>query len=772
MSRLVDYEGPTNHPAIYLVGEAPGETEEYEGKPFVGGSGRILDKLLIDSGIYRKDCRIANVMRVRPPANNFAHFYVDKQCHIPKPELEEGRRYLIEDIKKCSPTVVVCMGNEALLTLFHHRGITDWRGSILWHRTLGVKVIPTIHPAMVMRMWEYLPLALFDFKRIKEESKFPEVRKVQRDFKTMPTFEEVSAWCTKLQNSKRICFDIETSPTTIPRLTAVGFADSPYSAICIPFTYAKGEQVIPYWASVEEELAVMRMIKEVLECENEKIAQNAQFDCTVLQVNVPGITVNNLVLDTMCGFHTLYPELPKSLATLCSIYTLQPYYKDMRTGVQEEFWKYNCLDTTVTFECAIQIEQELKEFGMWEFYNKYVHPLIPILTQLQIEGVKIDVPKLESAKTQLEGEALELQGKLNAAAGKDINVMSPKQLKEFLYGDLGLPPKYKRGENKETVNEEALEKLSQTHPSPIFELILGIRRRRKLVGTYLQGLAGPDGRARCSYLIGGDKDGVGGTETGRLSSRESIFGTGTNLQNIPKGICREVFVAEPGLVFVEADLSQAEARVVAYLSEEERLISLFERGGDIHKQNASWIFGVSIEEVTKEQRETAKSLVHASNYGIGPVTFAHHAGVSVGESKQLLAKYFDTFPRVRSWQLGIQSHLSKSRILVTPLGRKRMFFARWGDDLFRQAYAFVPQSTVSDILNLALIKFGIEWGAKPRLQVHDAFVVECREDSVEDCIKEIRMCFDIPIPIKGRVCRIPIEIKVGRNWQELKKVEV
>jgi DNA polymerase-1 len=220
----------------------------------------------------------------------------------------------------------------------------------------------------------------------------------------------------------------------------------------------------------------------------------------------------------------------------------------------------------------------------------------------------------------------------------------------------------------------------------------------------------------------------------------------------------------------KVDLSQAEARVVAYLAEEERLIELFEKGGDVHTKNASWIFNKSMEEVTKDERERAKRGVHALNYGMGPNLFAMLFGCSVSEGKRLSAKYFDTFPKIRSWHLGIQSQLGKSKIMVGPLGQKRIFFARWGEQLFRQAYAWGPQSTIAHLLNRALVRFK---EANPEvtvlLQVHDEF--DWQAPANFD-LEKVREAFDIPIQIKGKVCRIPIDIKCGSNWSELKKVEV
>lgn len=773
-TKVVEFEGRTNA-KIYIVGEAPGTNEELEGRPFVGGAGRLLDRLLMESGLVRRECRIGNVMRVRPPNNDFCYFYVDRGKKVPSDALVEGIRYLKEDIKKTNPNVVVALGNEALRALTGESGINNWRGSILFCSEVGCKVIPTIHPASLLRAWNNLPLVMFDFKRVREEAKTSDFNIRKREFKIRPTYGEVINEIKRLMTVDKLSFDVETDEDR--HITAIALTDSPWTGMSIPFTNSTGA---PYWR-VEEEVEIWKMLKLLLEYENvKKIAQNAQFDIVILRVNPWRIHVRGLVFDTMCGHHTVYPELAasestltgkhrigggKSLGLLCSIYTRQPYYKHWgKSGNDETFWKYNCMDAAVTLECAEVIEKEMKEFGVYEFYYKLVHPLIDILIEMQMRGVKIDQEVRVKAWEDISKETNALQTKLGNVIGREINVMSPKQLKELLYHELNLPPVYKKGTTQLTTNEEALETLSKKTPSPIFDLILKIRGNRKMLGTYLSDKGGEDGRMRCSYVIGG-------TETGRLSSRESVFGTGTNLQNIPPGVCRRMFIPDEGKVFLNVDLSQAETRVVAYLAEEERLIEFFDKGGDIHRLNASWIYGVNVGDVTSEQREKAKRGVHALDYGMGPVLFGKLFGCSKTEAVRLSQKYFDTFPKIKAWQFRTQAQLGKCRTLTTPLGRKRTFFGMWGDQLFREAYAFVPQSTVGDTLNLAMIRLhqahpDVEF----MLQNHDAFVIQVDDDKVGMWRERVKEAFDIKLYINGKTLVLPFDMKVGKNWQDMTKI--
>ena len=779
---VVPFDGPPNA-KIFIVGEAPGGQEEIEGKPFVGGSGRLLNRLLMEVGLVREECRLGNVMRVRPEGNNFSHFYSDKQLRIPTQQLLDGREYLKNDIKRCNPNIVMALGNEALKTLTGERGITNWRGSILFSRELGCKTLSTFHPANLLRAWGNLPLVKFDFKRLREESVSPDYQAPTRDFLLQPRYEDVMAFLDEVGKCEKVAWDVETD--YVNHITAVAFATSPFRAMSIPFTVGEGA---PYWR-IEEEEAIWKRIKLVLEDgEVKKIAQNAQFDILMHRVNPWRIKVRGLVIDTMIAFHTLYPEIGaatsqltektrigggKTLGLISSVYTKQPYYKHWaHTSDDRQFWRYNCMDAAVTYESAVGMKVEMEEFGVTEFYDKYVNPLVDILVEMQMKGVMINQEVRVKAQEEYTKETEELEGKLNRVVGKPINVNSPLQMKQLLYTDMKLPVKYKRGTRSVTVDEEALKDLAKKYPSPIFDIILKIRGNRKVLSTYLVDKGGPDGRMRCSYVIGG-------TETGRLSSRKSVFNSGSNLQNIPPGVCRRMFVPDDGKVFIQADLSQAEARVVAYLAEETRMIEVFNSGGDIHQLTADTLpsnftpSGSAYQNVDNPRRLFAKKHVHAFHYGEGVKVFAIRAEISVQLASAIRDRYFDTFPNLRAWQLRVQSALGKSRRMTTPMGRKRTFFGRWGEQLFREAYAFVPQATVGDVLNYAMIKMYKKFPeVEFMLQIHDAFVIQVPSIDVGIWVGRIKVAFDIPILINGKELVIPIDIKVGSNWDEMKKAEV
>ena len=752
--RIVPAEGPKDA-SIALVGEAPGAEEERQGRPFVGASGALLNQMLSAAGIARSRCYVTNVVKVRPPNNDFSVFY--EKRGRPSSELLRWREELKRELAEVKPNVIVALGAEALRALKEDENarIGDWRGSII--ATPWGKVVPTYHPALVLRQYSWRPIVEFDLRRAREESQTPELRLPERTLMTKPTLSEVRKFLEYAAEQDMITFDVETIQRGEPPRTVmdcIGIATSPQTAMCIPVCYAGSGD--PYW-SVEEEAQVWRWLAELMANPRvRKVAHNGQYDMLVLRRH--GVKVVNFWLDTMNLMNVVYPGFPKALDFVSSIFTRQPYYKD---AIHTDRWWYNAMDAAVTYEVALKLIEEAKEFRVWDFYRNHVHPLIQIYVEVQERGVRVDTAKLAEARAQVEREIEELQRKLDEAVGHPLNVNSPAQVRKYLYDELKLPKRFSR-QGTLTSGEAALRALRARYDVPAIDLILALRERKKLLSVYLNAPFDPDGRMRASYN-------VAGTETGRLSSSESIDGTGTNLQNVPHGIPRQVIVPDPGNVFVGADLSQAEARVVAWLAQDERMIEVFESGGDIHKRNASFIFGKPEAEVTPEERYLAKRVVHASNYGMGPRKFAQIAEISEKQAEELLERYFATFPRIREWHREVEQTIRRTRTLVNPFGRRRTFYDRIGPELFREAYAYIPQSTVADQLHRATLEIyaRLPEGARIALQVHDSIVVECRAEQVELVKQIVKEALERPIVIKGRPLVIPAEVKVGSNWDEV-----
>lgn len=756
---------------IYLIGEAFGATEEREGKPFRGGAGQVLNKLLKKAGIAREECYIDNVIQSRPPGNNFGIYYQDSKRFKPKDALLDAHARIKGLIKSHRPNIVVPLGGEALIAVTGNRGILKWRGSILGCD--GVKVIPTLHPAAVMRQPELDPIATLDFNRIVEESVTPMFPKPYIDsFVINPNFDDCMRYLIEiLPHAEYLAFDIETLPAN-GNIMCMGFAWSKEKAFCLPICFGASS----WWTEVEEMELIKAMRTLFASPKIKFIAQNAQYDLTYIK-DKWGIDVKNLWMDTMIGFHCVYPEMKKSLAFLTSVYTKRPYYKDDggQGKTPEQEWIYNCKDVCATYECAMAIRDDLIDFGTFKFYQEHSHQVIQPLLQMQSDGVLIDLGRRNGIDRDLSMHLTTSQVRLDKAVGYDLNVGSPKQMVAFLYEDLGLPPQYKMGMHGGkktkviTANENAIEKLQKITQNPALALVLEIRGINKLLSTYVRMELEKNNRVCCSYKITG-------TTSGRLASTKSIYNRGTNLQNIPVlPSIRSMFIADPGMILVNADLSQAEARVVAYLAEDERMIHVFENDEDIHRINASIIFGIPVSEVTETQRTMAKSRVHGANYGIGAKKAGEIAGTSENKAREDLNKYYNMYMMLKIWHIKVRDQLGKTRIMTTPFGRKRMFFGRWSEDLVREAIAYVPQSTVGDLLNLGLTRswhnLPPEWSLL--MQNHDAVLAQVPEEAAPEHIhKFFHHYYEIPTTIHGRTFTIPMDIKIGKNWGTMKKLEV
>ena len=659
---------------------------------------------------------------------------------------------LKKDILEVKPTLIVALGNLPLKILTGKVGIAKWRGSILPCAFVpGVKVIPTYHPAAVLRQWEWNAITLADWRRIAGDSRFSELRLPERTLNLNPPHHTWHGISERLYAASHLSFDIEC--TMAGKLTCVGFADSADEG----FTFAGDDP------------ETLQLVSHILGSPSKKIAQNGQFDIAILKRY--GIAVENFSFDTMLAQHCCHPEFDKGLGFLGSIYTREPYYKDdgkiaAESSDKDAYYRYNCKDATVTYECFERLSEELTELGTWDIFNHEMSLLKP-LTAMTERGIRVSTSVCNQLKQKHGTEKADLEAKIKSILGYDLNVFSPIQMKNLLYKQLKLPVKFNRTTGTVTTGEEVLEELAVSSGHEVLRLIVGVRRKRKLISTYLDPKLDDDGRIRCDFK-------VAGTVTGRLASSQSLFGSGTNLQNIPED-ARVMYRADDGMVLYYCDLSQAEARCVAWLAEDRNLKTLFaDPLRDVHTENASRIFNIPMAEVSYNQRYIAKRCVHALNYGMGPKRFysvintdAPSTGIRVtmAEVNFLIKRYFDLFPAIREWHRSVQAKLQRTRSLRNPFGRLRTFHGRWGDELFRDAYAYVPQSTVADCLNKAIIQIADNVPNHGMLlQVHDAILGQCLPEELDSLVPKILTYMEAPIPFLSGPLSIPADVKVGQNW--------
>lgn len=377
---------------VAILGEAPGAAEVATGEPFVGPSGQLLFNILSRHGIYRQDVAILNVSQEMPPG--------DSIFSIPWPDVEKVK----EDMDKANPNLIILLGNTPLHVAlcgkepppkrrFVH-SIANWRGSVFWSPFFNRKCLATYHPAHVLRNYEDIAYFMMDLRKVVEESKSPTIDSPTYDLTLGGSLEVLLHKLSTIRDT--VAFDVEGSANN---LICIGFATSPQSAFVIPFFGEDGRRL---WTP-EEEIHLWRGICRVLTDRNiKKVGQNIAYDISVLLHH--GILVTPPVEDTMIKNRVLYPEMKAGLGTLASIYTKQPFYKDLRdTTDYHTFLRYNALDCVVTFAVNVEQEKLLTDPGQRSYYT-FLLDLIWSTIYMQQRGFSIDrkrrLEALEKATTE------------------------------------------------------------------------------------------------------------------------------------------------------------------------------------------------------------------------------------------------------------------------------------------------------------------------------------------------------------------------------------
>ena len=326
---------------IAIIGEAPGEVEDRTGIPFQGSAGVELKKMLSEAGLSFSDCSVLNVFEERPPKNNVLAFCKTKK-EMPKgyntPFLQKGKyvcpehlphvERLHKELEELKPNLILALGNTACWALLGSVGITKLRGTIC--ASQWGKVLPTFHPAAVLRQWEYRPIVLFDLLKAKREMEYPEIRLPKRSIWINPTLVDLEDFKPHLVNADIIAFDIETRGKEI---SCISFAPSPDLAIVVPFQ-DKRKPGWSYWETKEEERKAWDFVRWVLSLPCKKLAHNGNYDIQWLWKQM-GFALRGEYEDTMLLHHSLYPELQKSLGFLGSIYTNEAAWKLLRVSAKE-----------------------------------------------------------------------------------------------------------------------------------------------------------------------------------------------------------------------------------------------------------------------------------------------------------------------------------------------------------------------------------------------------------------------------------------------------
>ena len=789
---IVKPDGPI--PArILLVGEAPGHEEELKGVPFVGASGQELNRILHEAGIMRSECFVTNVCRVRPEGNRIENFIAMKKKDITpahillkdkyvlKPIID-GYEMLRHEIETVKPNVIIAFGNTALWALTGRMGIKKWRGSMLRYdgglisSGLQPKVIPAYHPAAILRQWELRAITVQDIRRAaKQASSRVYENEPKWSFALRPSFIQAIHQLDRLigmldKEPLWIEFDLETRAGHI---ACAGFSWSLVDAICIPFMCVESKE--GYWRDTWEEAAVVWRIYKLLTHPNILLrGQNLLYDSQYTYRHWH--FTPRVAQDTMISHHVAFAGLPKALDFQASMYCNHyVYWKDEgknwdKSVGEEQLWAYNCVDCVRTRECGEAELKVIEQLGLQEVHKFQQQLFWPVLQSMN-RGVLIDKKVRNEFAMELQEELSKRENLFQRVLGHSLNPRSPLQMQKLFYEDLKLPVIISRKTGQPTLDDDALTRLSAKEPiiRPLLKAISEYRSLGVFLSTFVQAELDYDGRMRCSFNICG-------TKTYRFSSSENAFGSGTNLQNLPKGTIakepedlelpnvRKLFIPDPGFTFFDMDLDRADLQVVVWEAEDIELKQMLREGVDMHIENTKLLFGGASYTKESSERQVAKMWVHGCNYGGGPRTMAQNCGITVHQAEKMRDRWFQAHPGIKKWHERTEHQLRTRHYVENKFGYRFFFFDRI-DGLLSEALAWQPQSTVACTINRAYLNI---YNNLPEvwtlLQVHDSLAGQFPTHLKDWAVRRMKEEAQIVIPYDDPLI-IPVNIKTSAvSW--------
>lgn len=601
------------------------------------------------------------------------------------------------------------------------------------------------------------------------------IENTDHDYQLITGKEAITAFTQSMLAYTEICFDTETTGTDANNAELVGLS----------FSVEKTKAFyIPCPPEKEKTKEILDWLKPLFSRTDVTwIGQNAKYD--LLMLKWYGIEPTGAIFDTMLAHYVIEPEGRRSMDLLSvqylgyepvSIETLigkkGKNQGNMRDVAIEKVKEYAGEDADITLQLKEAFVPLLKEKEVERVFREVENPLVRVLTDMEFEGVKIDIAFLNEYSKDLEKEAAKCEERVYEQAGVRFNLASPKQLGEVLFDKLKLDPKAKKTKTGQyATGEEVLLKLASKHS--IVDDILGFRELTKLKSTYVDAL--PEminprtGRVHTSYA-------QAIAVTGRLSS------VNPNLQNIPirtergREIRKAFIPRTPERILMSADYSQIELRIVAAISGDPNMCEAFRAGKDIHTATAARVYGIEEAAVTKEMRYKAKSVNFGIIYGQGAFGLADNLGITRAEAKEIIDNYKREFPLIQKYMDDQINFAKEHEYVQTLMGRKR-----WLKDINssnftvrgyaeRNAINSPIQGTAADMIKMAMIRIHHEmkkkhWESKMILQVHDELVFDAVESEADDLERLIieGMIHALPLPND-----VPVEAEVGRgkNWLE------
>ncbi|MFP3765424.1 DNA polymerase I [Prevotella intermedia] len=595
---------------------------------------------------------------------------------------------------------------------------------------------------------------------------------VPHNYKLIENEEEARNICDYFFTKEFLCLDTETTSADAIDAELVGLSFS---------VTEKEAFYVAVPANREEALKIVNIFKPLYEDEKIlKIGQNIKYDYEVLHKY--GVTLKGKLFDTMIAHYLIQPELRHNMdymaETLLNYKTIPiesligakgKHQKSMRDLQPSEIYEYACEDADITLQLKHVLEPKLKEVEAEDLFWNIEMPLVPVLADMELHGVRLDTAALEETSRIFTQRMNQYEQEIYELAGESFNISSPKQVGEMLFGKLQIMEKPKKTKTGQYVtSEEVLVSLENKHP--IVHKILEYRGIKKLLSTYIDALPKlikPEtGHIHTSFN-------QALTATGRLSSSDP------NLQNIPvrtddaKEI-RKCFIPEPGCEFFSADYSQIELRIMAHLSEDENMMEAFRKGFDIHRATAAKIWHEDMKNVTDTQRKKAKQANFGIIYGITTYGLAQRMDIPNGEAKELIDGYFNTFPKVKAYMERAKEEARQKGYAETIFHRRRYLAdinsrnATVRGFAERNAINAPIQGSEADIIKVAMVRIWQRFKrenirSKMILQVHDELNFSVFPDEKEQVerivIEEMQNAYPLNVPLIA-------DAGWGENWLE------
>lgn len=600
------------------------------------------------------------------------------------------------------------------------------------------------------------------------------IQTVPHQYMLVQTKDEIGKLVEALLQQTEVCFDTETSAleSTEADIVGLSFSFKSHEAYYIPLSENRSEAT-----------ATLELFKPVFENENiVKIGQNIKYDLNILKRY--GISLKGKLFDTMLAHYLIEPDLRHNMDYLSSIYlNYEPVSIEtligkkgknqlsMRDVALDKIKEYAAEDADITWQLKQKLQVELLQNNMQNLFEQVELPLIHVLSDIELEGIKIDDAFLNDYAQVLQQEITQLEQTIYGLAGMQFNIASPKQLGEVLFDHLKLDPKAKKTKTGQyQTGEDVLVKLSEHE---IVGHILSIRELQKLKSTYvdaLPALINPlTGRVHTSF-----NQAV--AATGRLSS------TNPNLQNIPVKTdrgreVRKAFIPrDSDYVILSADYSQIELRIIASLANEAAMIEAFKHNLDIHAATAARVYNKDITAVTPAERRNAKAVNFGIIYGQSAFGLSQSLGISRTEASQIIEEYFKQYPGIKQYMDTTINFAKEHGYVQTILGRKRYlrdinsanFTVRGFAE--RNAINAPIQGSAADMIKVAMIHIHKQLQQHPTikkskmvLQVHDELLFDAHKDELDDLknlvITEMEKAMALNVPVKA-------EVGIGNNWLE------